>query len=148
MKYYISDESQKSLKCNINGISLTIDKLYKLLDKKGWCMMSAFNKKAYNEKNKCIGQCNGTVILIQELFGGKIIKYSFSNQDKKTHYFNRINDVNIDLTSDQFNEILDYESQQEVYKEDKRYHFIYEKSAYILKLRIFSKRILKKLLRN
>lgn len=55
MKYYISDESKKSLKCKIKGMSLIINKLYKLLDKKGWCMMSTFNKKDYNEKNKCIG---------------------------------------------------------------------------------------------
>ena len=45
MKYYISDESKKSLKCKIKGMSLIINKLYKLLDKKGWCMMSLFIKK-------------------------------------------------------------------------------------------------------
>ncbi|MDD7617030.1 MAG: hypothetical protein PUJ97_00155 [bacterium] len=40
--------------------------------------------------------------MVQEYFGGDIIAYPNPLNDKKCHYFNRINGLDIDLTFEQF----------------------------------------------
>ena len=71
--------------------------------------MSAYSPNMWKDELKCNGQCNGTVLLVQNLFGGDIIAYENPTLEKKMHYFNRICNCDIDLTSEQFGNIkLDY----------------------------------------
>ena len=46
--------------------------------------------------NPSVGQSPATALLVQELFGGEIVRYTWK---RRTHYFNRINGKNYDLTS-------------------------------------------------
>ena len=56
-------------------------------------------------------------------------------QAKTKHFFNRINECDIDLTSEQFEKGLnDYSKQSK--KVNVKSNFDYQKSAYILKLRL------------
>lgn len=136
MAYYSSDKDiEKTLKPTIAiDFIKSVSDLYSLLQEKGWCEYSAFNKKMWDSNNKCNGQCNATVLLVQELFGGDIIEYSNPPGDKTKHFFNRIDNCDIDLTSDQFENTLNYSAQNK--KARMSSNFEYQKSAYILKLRL------------
>ena len=52
------------------------------------------------------GQCGVTSIVINDLFGGKILK---TNIDNQWHYYNRINGQRLDYTSKQFDYDLNYQ---------------------------------------
>lgn len=117
MGYYSSNSKlEKQIKCKENPIFATISELYKLLENQGWCKESVFNKNQWDENNKCVGQCNATALLVQEYFGGDVIKYPKPNNGKRMHYFNRFivngQNLDIDLTSAQFEpELKDYVNQ-------------------------------------
>lgn len=130
--YYISNKS-KSIKCiKENSTFSTIEELYKELNDRGWNSMTVFLKKQWNPDNKCSGQCNATVLLVQEYFGGDIISYPNPEPDKKGHYFNRIDGTDIDLTSEQFEVNLNYLDKTKKGSFG-RHSFSCEKSAYIIK---------------
>ena len=79
-----------------------------------------------------------TALLVKEYFGGEIINYPNPNGGvtKKGHCFNRINGVDIDLTSEQFvPRLTGYASCQKKANFGMN-QFSCEKSAYILKLKI------------
>lgn len=80
----------------------TIDELFHiLLDV--WCKETAYPscQKEYDQKNDpTYGQCAITATLVHDMFGGTINRIRVSGGG--THYFNRINGHDIDLTSDQF----------------------------------------------
>ena len=88
----------------------------------------------WNPSNKCNGQCNATVLLVQEYFGGDIIEYPNPSDDKFKHFFNRLNGCDIDLNSEQFDSPLNYCVQNMKAKISSI--FDNQKSAYILKLRL------------
>lgn len=73
----------------------SITTLYELLLQKGWTEETCFDAK-WNPCNPCIGQSPATALVVQKIFGGTIVRYSWKN---RKHYFNRINDIDYDLTS-------------------------------------------------
>ena len=56
--------------------------------------------------NPARGQCNVTALLINELFGGEILKTQLPDGD---HFYNRIDGERIDLTASQFDAPVNYE---------------------------------------
>ena len=85
-------------------MSLTeaIPNIYDVRDilKKCWKEDTAYPESLNNGK-KCPsrGQCYVTAILIRELFGGKILTAMIREE---RHYWNKINEVEVDFTSDQY----------------------------------------------
>lgn len=66
-------------------------------------------REKWSEDNITLGQCSITAFLVQDIFGGEV--YGISLGDGSFHYFNRIGDVEFDLTSEQFGDKhLDYQS--------------------------------------
>ena len=55
--------------------------------------------------NPARGQCNVTALLINELFGGEILKTPLPEGD---HFYNRIDGARIDLTASQFEGPIGY----------------------------------------
>jgi hypothetical protein len=55
--------------------------------------------------NPARGQCNVTALLINELFGGEILKTPLAEGD---HFYNRIDGKRIDLTESQFAAPVNY----------------------------------------
>ena len=55
--------------------------------------------------NPARGQCNVTALLINELFGGEILKTPLPDGD---HFYNRIGGERIDLTASQFDAPVNY----------------------------------------
>ena len=137
MAYYSSDRKKEALLAptHRNVPFNTLQQLYALLVEKGWCEYTVYYRSMWKANKKCNGQCNATVLLVQEYFGGDIIKYPKPSEDKPMHFFNRINGCDIDLTSEQFDIELDYASQKEI-ANTKSFKWGCQKSKYILKLRL------------
>src|SRR3954471_11335838 len=55
--------------------------------------------------NPARGQCNVTALLVNELFGGEILKTPLPEGD---HFYNRIDGETIDLTANQFDAPIAY----------------------------------------
>ena len=65
----------------------------------------------WNEENPSLGQCAITALIVNDFFGGKIMRCMASSG---SHYYNIIDDERIDLTVDQFlDEIPQYENGEE-----------------------------------
>jgi hypothetical protein len=61
--------------------------------------------KQWTEDNPAVGQCNVTVLLVHELFGGELLKTCLPEGD---HFYNRINGVRFDFTECQFAHPITY----------------------------------------
>lgn len=138
MAYYISNPTATIPCIKPNNKFSTIGELYDLLNSIGWNEMTVYLKDQWDPALKCSGQCNSTALLVKEYFGGEIINYPNPNGGavKKGHCFNRINGVDIDLTSDQFTPRLTGYS---VLKDKANFgmqKFSCERAAYILKLKL------------
>ena len=65
----------------------------------------------WNEENPSIGQCAITALIVNDFFGGKIMRCMASSG---SHYYNIIDDELVDLTVEQFlGEIPQYENGEE-----------------------------------
>ena len=65
----------------------------------------------WNEENPSIGQCAITALIVNDFFGGKIMRCMVSSG---SHYYNIIDDELVDLTVEQFlGEIPQYEYGEE-----------------------------------
>ena len=87
----------------------------------------------WTKDNPSYGQCYSTTLLVNDYFGGKILKAKF--EDGTGHYWNLIDNKEIDLTREQFDkdEIIpkpSVHSREELlnkpsYKEyNRRYHIL------------------------
>ena len=72
--------------------------------KKAWCAATSSDPAQWNARKPAYGQCAVTACLVQDHFGGEIVWSQVTEKDgsKISHYFNKINGNEIDLTRDQF----------------------------------------------
>lgn len=105
---------------NIIGKIHSLDELFIVL-LECWCKETAYPscQAEYDYDNDpTYGQCAITATLVHDIFGGSIHKVTVSGGG--THYFNKIENQYIDLTSDQFtlyNIPLSYEPNELVPRE-------------------------------
>jgi hypothetical protein len=78
------------------------EKIVKALLRQCWSRESS---SLWTEQNPACGQCGVTAIVIQEQFGGEILK---TPVDGRWHFYNRIDDKIHDLTIEQFQSLPDY----------------------------------------
>ncbi|MBD8877971.1 YunG family protein [Roseibium polysiphoniae] len=64
--------------------------------KKAWSLETAVQ---WTEENPALGQCNVTAAVIEDLFGGEILRTALPGV---MHYYNRIDRQTIDFTDSQF----------------------------------------------
>lgn len=76
-----------------------------------WDQTTIYPGLFFDITRPAIGQCEPTVCLVQDFFGGDIYKISDDESilPKKTHYYNYIDGEFIDLTSAQFYRPVPYE---------------------------------------
>ena len=96
---------------NIKPIeNVNIKNLYDMYDK----LISIFSRdtcaprlqQSWSLENKTLGHCSITSFLVQDIFGGDV--YGIKLQDGSYHCYNVIDNEAFDLTSEQFNELLEY----------------------------------------
>ena len=75
-----------------------------------WCEYTCAPRLRFRwtKYNKTVGQCSITAFLVQDIFGGDV--YGVEIGENTYHCFNKINGLVFDLTSEQFNEVLDYDN--------------------------------------
>ena len=68
-----------------------------------WCRETAYrtDQPHWSEQKKSRGQCTVTVMVINDFFGGEMIR-GFSKKYNLYHFWNIIDGKKIDLTFDQF----------------------------------------------
>ena len=74
-----------------------------------WCRYSCAPRMRddWSPENKTLGQCSITSFLVQDIFGGDV--YGVRIPGGAIHCYNKIGDVEFDLTSEQFGDVkLDY----------------------------------------
>ena len=95
-----------------------------------WCYdtCSPGCKDNWNESNPSLGQCAISALIVNDLFGGKIMRCMASSG---SHYYNLIDDEIVDLTVEQFlGEIPEYELGEErtreylLSNEDTKYRYL------------------------
>ncbi len=60
----------------------------------------------WSAENPARGQCSVTALIVQDIFGGTILK---TRVTQSIHFYNRIDDERIDLTISQFREPVSYD---------------------------------------
>jgi hypothetical protein len=70
--------------------------------RKSWSLATA---RQWTKENPAAGQCNVTALLVQELFGGELLKTRLPEGD---HFYNRIDDQRYDFTESQFSRPICY----------------------------------------
>lgn len=73
--------------------------------KKAWSKESSYYH-TFDENNPALGQCAVTALVVNDYFGGEIVWCEAVQPDgqKISHYFNKINSDEVDLTRSQFPE--------------------------------------------
>ena len=96
-------------------------------------------RSKWSEENPSLGQCAITALIVNDIFGGKIMRCMASSG---SHYYNLINDKLVDLTVEQFlGEIPDYANGEERTREyllsnedtKKRYLLLSKKLKHVIK---------------
>ena len=64
------------------------------------------------KQNKFRGQCVVTALIVQDYFGGKILRTEIDGE-RHSHYFNEIDGKTIDLTAEQFGLAPEYKNVEE-----------------------------------
>lgn len=62
----------------------------------------AGDREKWSEENPTTGHCAVSALLLQNLFGGIICK---TTVNRHSHYFNKFDDVIVDITAEQFGDI-------------------------------------------
>ena len=70
----------------------------------------------WTKDDPTLGQCSITAFLVQDILGGRV--YGIELPDGNYHCFNVVDGVVFDLTSEQFDQTLDYEDCVEQFRED------------------------------
>lgn len=106
-----------------------------------WCVETCAPRlrEKWSENNKTAGQCSITAFLVQDIFGADVYGVTLNNGD--IHCFNRIRNIEFDLTSEQFkNEVLDYSKGE---KQTREIHF--QKKEKYDRYLLLKKKLLEKL---
>ena len=121
MEYKFYGADTKSVKPINNEFNKIKDQrhLYDILSNI-WCKKTCAPRMQdlWTKDNMTLGQCSITAFLTQDIFGGDV--YGVKLNDGNFHCFNVIDGIKFDLTSEQFNEKLDYDN---VYLQKREIHF-------------------------
>ncbi|MGI9491243.1 MAG: YunG family protein [Geminicoccaceae bacterium] len=94
-----------------------------------WSIDSA---RQWRPENPAAGQCNVTALLLNELYGGMILKTPLTDG---LHFYNSIAGKRVDLTASQFDQPIDYadlpSSREEAEQDIARAEYSALKSAYL-----------------
>lgn len=91
---------------------MNLEELTKII-KKAWSKETCYKglREEWTKENPSLGQCAITSLIVNDMFGGKIMRCM---TQQGSHYYNIINNEIIDLTIDQFSGRLpSYEQSEE-----------------------------------
>ncbi len=79
----------------------------------------------WKDSHPSLGQCSISAFLVQDIFGGEV--YGVRLEDGSIHCFNVVDSHLFDLSSEQFDEILDYshallQEREKHFSKEEKYH--------------------------
>ena len=81
---------------------ITLEDLKNALEK-SWSRETSSDPNTWTPENPAWGQCAVTTCLVQDYFGGNLIREAVNEPGVSSHYWNQLPDgTEIDLTKDQF----------------------------------------------
>lgn len=89
-------------------------------EKVRWALSSSWSPQTaiqWRPDNPALGQCSVTALLINELFGGRILK---TRHRESVHYYNEIDGRRYDFTSSQFTSPIEYDDELSARAETRR----------------------------
>lgn len=98
-----------------------------------WCRETSADPERWTEENPAWGQCAVTALLVQDLLGGDLLR---STVDGISHYWNRIDGFDLDLTLRQFGPAI-YDASPVVREREYVLSFPETKARYELLLKRF-----------
>lgn len=85
--------------------SITLDTLKQALEK-SWSKETSADPEGWSPQNAAFGQCAVTALIVNDFFGGKLVRVVAKNESENvdvSHYYNELADGSIvDLTRSQF----------------------------------------------
>lgn len=80
---------------------MELNKLYEILQK-SWCKETCYEllQDEWTKENSALGQCFVMALVVNDFFGGEILKGKVS--DNTSHYWNLIDGRGVDFTKSQF----------------------------------------------
>lgn len=86
------------------GFALRAAGLAVLLKRHGWTAQTSSEPNAWSPENPSWGQCAVTACVVQDHLGGDIVwaEAQLPDGSRISHYFNRVNGEEVDLTREQF----------------------------------------------
>ncbi len=105
---------------------------------------SSETSSLWSQDNPARGQCDITAIVINDFFGGEILKTFI---DEQAHFYNRIDGVNYDLTASQFQVLPEYldllADREEIFNSNlqvrQQYHILYHRFTQVLQHQLLAK---------
>src|SRR3989338_8280551 len=97
---------------------------------KSWTRDTTADYKGWTPDNPAWGQCAVTALTVQDFFGGELLRLDLTGHSDpkvaagRSHYFNRIGEAELDISSSQFGDInrfYQFRSSQEVFVRDRSY---------------------------
>lgn len=82
-----------------------------------WSKNTSYTPNDWTVENPAKGQCAIIALLVQEIFGGDIVKCDVVG-DKDSHFFNHINGQEVDMTISQFPESVEFINHRTVNREE------------------------------
>lgn len=64
-----------------------------------WCAETSFWPDEWTPDRPSFGQCAVTALIVRDRFGGEVLR---TVNEGAIHYWNRVDDIDVDLTRDQF----------------------------------------------
>jgi hypothetical protein len=64
-----------------------------------WCAETSFLPDGWTQERPSFGQCAVTAMIVHNRFGGEVLR---TLNEGVIHYWNRVDDIDVDLTRDQF----------------------------------------------
>jgi hypothetical protein len=55
---------------------------------KAWSRQTSSEPKNWTSSNRALGQCAATSLVVNDIFGGEIVKVKVRNYRRETHYYN------------------------------------------------------------
>ena len=103
---------------------MKIGRLKKALEK-SWGKDTCYKpmKKDYEKNHPSYGQCYGTALIVNDFFGGKILRYKFP--EGADHFSNLIEGEEVDLTREQFDKDEKFPKPEVIERKDLKSKEIY-----------------------
>ncbi len=115
--YYIGDKPFRLLANEVYHVEkgrYSISHLYDTVSK-AWSAESSADAARWSAENPAWGQCAITALIVNDHFGGKILRVEVKNvENVRSHYYNQLPDYGVvDFTKQQFDSTAKFENEQE-----------------------------------